>query len=336
MKFRCAYLCILIVGLLYISVIGATPARAANNVLNPFHCDFNKDGKADVLWYNTANGDMVVWYMNGFSYTSASVLPTVTDLTWEPAVCGDFLDTGNTDIAWGQSATNDVALWLENGITLSQSCTLTPPSPWKVEGIADMNGKGPLDLLWRNPNTGQHAIWYLDGCAPVAGETTYATLSDTNWRVKHTGDFNGDGNADLLWVENNTGEVAIWLMNNTAVLGSATYGPYSGWSVAKVADFNGDGKSDLLWENTSTGQISIWFMNGIAATGYANFTVPTGWEVVGADDYNGDGHVDILWWNSTSGAVALWLMNGGSIVSEHTVATVSSGWYPIAGESKGK
>jgi hypothetical protein len=42
----------IILGFLYFSVIGAAPARAANNVLNPFHCDFNKDSKADVLWRN--------------------------------------------------------------------------------------------------------------------------------------------------------------------------------------------------------------------------------------------------------------------------------------------
>jgi hypothetical protein len=36
-----------------------------------------------------------------------------------------------------------------------------------------------------------------------------------SWHILGTGDFGGDGDADLLW-QNNNGQAAIWLMSGTA------------------------------------------------------------------------------------------------------------------------
>jgi hypothetical protein len=42
----------------------------------------------------------------------------------------------------------------------------------------------------------------------------------TAWTIAETGDFNDDGMSDLLW-RDNSGNVAIWLMNGTTVLPSS-------------------------------------------------------------------------------------------------------------------
>jgi hypothetical protein len=39
----------------------------------------------------------------------------------------------------------------------------------------------------------------------------------TNWVIAGTGDFNRDGYADILWRDNNSGGVAMWLMNGATV-----------------------------------------------------------------------------------------------------------------------
>ncbi len=39
------------------------------------------------------------------------------------------------------------------------------------------------------------------------------------WRMAGTGDFNGDGQTDLLWENTTTGEHEIWLMNGMAIAG---------------------------------------------------------------------------------------------------------------------
>ena len=59
-----------------------------------------------------------------------------------------------------------------------------------------------------------------------------------------TGDFNGDGKADILW-QNDDGQAAIWEMNGTNLIGRrATVGanPGPSWQAIGAGDFNGDGK----------------------------------------------------------------------------------------------
>ena len=39
------------------------------------------------------------------------------------------------------------------------------------------------------------------------------TVSDLNWQIKAVSDFDGDGQADILWRHAVTGHVYLWLMN---------------------------------------------------------------------------------------------------------------------------
>ena len=80
-----------------------------------------------------------------------------------------------------------------------------------------------------------------------------------------SGDFNGDGKSDILWLNTN-GQAAIWLMNGTTPTTEALVGaPGPSWHVVGTGDFNGDGKSDILWRNTN-GQAAVWLMNGTTPT----------------------------------------------------------------------
>jgi hypothetical protein len=63
--------------------------------------------------------------------------------------------------------------------------------------------------VWRD-NLGNTAIWFMS-------RTTVASMAGvgnipTNWSVAGTGDFNGDGFADIVW-RDTAGDTSIWLMN---------------------------------------------------------------------------------------------------------------------------
>jgi hypothetical protein len=93
-----------------------------------------------------------------------------------------------------------------------------------------------------------------------------ATSADASpdWHIAGTGDFNNDGNSDILWRADD-GSVAIWLMNGTQILSSpviATSADASpDWHIAGTGDFNNDGNSDILW-HADDGSVAIWLMNG--------------------------------------------------------------------------
>jgi hypothetical protein len=64
------------------------------------------------------------------------------------------------------------------------------------------------------------AIWLLNGSLQVFQSGTLGAVPSP-WVIAETGDFNGDGKADILWRNATTGDVAIWFMNGLQVSSSA-------------------------------------------------------------------------------------------------------------------
>jgi len=67
-----------------------------------------------------------------------------------------------------------------------------------------------------------------NGLAPT---TTAFLFSDRRWIVIHTRDLNGDGRADLVWNNVETGETSVWLMNGTGIASAAYLSAAPGWSL---------------------------------------------------------------------------------------------------------
>jgi hypothetical protein len=174
----------------------------------------------------------------------------------------------------------------------------------------DFNGDGREDLLWRNYQTGENAIWFTDGTRIIGGNN-FTRVADTNWIIADSGDFNGDGRSDILWRNKLTGQNAIWFMNGLNGSGDVFSTVDKSFVVADVADFNGDGKADILWRNYSSDETIIWLMNGNQVIGTGALTKPgRSWTLVDAADFNGDGKADVAWRNRDTGENAIWLIDG--------------------------
>ena len=96
-----------------------------------------------------------------------------------------------------------------------------------------------------------------------------------------TSDFDGDGYSDILW-QNTSGEVAIWEMNGTSVIGGGRLGnPGPSWHAIGTGDYYGHGYSDILFQNVS-GEVYIWEMNGTSVIGGASLGNPgPSWHAIG-------------------------------------------------------
>ncbi|RAI54071.1 FG-GAP-like repeat-containing protein [Roseicella frigidaeris] len=212
----------------------------------------------------------------------------------------------------------------------------------QLRGVAyDFNGDGKSEILFEAedlpdaPGYRAMAQWQVNGASYESGGTF--TYVDQSWAVAHTGDFNGDGKADLLWHQAN-GTASIWMMDGTGYVGGATiYAPGAGtaYDIAGVDDFNGDGRSDILfskqvsWQGHDYVTLSLWEMDGLAGIGGGVVgTVDASWAVVGMGDFDGDGRADILWQNADS-AVSIWRMDGTQYLGGGTIATPGVGWSVV-------
>ncbi|OPX97210.1 MAG: Subtilisin E precursor [Syntrophorhabdus sp. PtaB.Bin006] len=98
--------------------------------------DFNNDGKPDILWRNTSNGQNLVWYMNGVTRTGSVYLTTVTSQAWKIVGTGDFNYDGKPDILWRNTSTGQNLVWYMNGVTRTGAVYLTTVTDqnWKMIG----------------------------------------------------------------------------------------------------------------------------------------------------------------------------------------------------------
>jgi hypothetical protein len=136
------------------------------------------------------------------------------------------------------------------------------------------------------------------------------------WRAAGTGDFNGDGQMDIV-VQHDEGWVGVWLMNGLTLVDGRLFSPGRlpdpRWRISAVGDVNGDASPDLIVHHQSEGWIGVWLMRGttlIDGVLVDPARVPdTRWKIVAATDVSHDGRVDLLWQHD-DGWLAAWLMDG--------------------------
>ena len=319
--------------------VAAAPSAKVKN-------DFYGDGRSDILWRNPSTGQVAIWEMNGTQLQQGTgYLANNPGANWQITGTGDFNNDGKADILWRNTSTNEVAIWEMNGTTILPSSAILATNPganWQIAGTGDFNNDGNADILWRNTSTNEVAIWEMNGTTILPSSAILATNPGANWQITGTGDFNNDGNADILWRNTSTNEVAIWEMNGTTILPSSAIlatNPGANWQIASTVngtgDTNGDGLSDILWRNTSTNQAAIWEMNGTAllpSSAILATNPGANWQIVDSGDYNGDGNTDLLWRNTATNQTAIWELNGTQLQpgTGFVSATAATGWQMSA------
>ena len=180
-------------------------------------------GRPDLLWWNKANGNVGVWYMNAGDPTtlrSPAVIYQGVSLDWQLVGTGDFDNDGQTDLLWWNKANGNVGVWYMNA---GDPTTLRSPAviyqgvslDWQLVGTGDFDNDRQTDLLWWNKTNGNVAVWYMNAGVPTtlrSPAVIYQGVS-LDWQLVGTGDFDNDGQTDLLWWNKANGNVAVWYMN---------------------------------------------------------------------------------------------------------------------------
>ncbi|HEX7129524.1 MAG TPA: FG-GAP-like repeat-containing protein [Rhodanobacteraceae bacterium] len=193
----------------------------------------------------------------------------------------------------------------------------------------DVNGDSKSDLLWRSTDNARFAYWIMSG-ATLTSSRAFGTA--TNLQIVATGDFNGDGNTDIIWTDG--ASLWMWVGNGSAF--TSTYmRPYpgGGWKVVGTADVNADGKSDLLWLNASN-TLATWLMNGTSFSATYSQSMAAGWRFLAAGDFDGGGEAGVLWTNGTS--MAMWMHFNSGIYKQVSTHAYPQGWTFVgAGDVNG-
>ncbi|MBA2304792.1 MAG: chitobiase/beta-hexosaminidase C-terminal domain-containing protein, partial [Acidobacteria bacterium] len=176
-----------------------------------------------------------------------------------------------------------------------------------------------IDLLWQHQIQGWLTLWEMNGSERTSAISLSPDLvSDVNWKIRGSGDFDADGQPDIVRHHQTDGRVAVWFMSGYVQRSGVPLGPGVvsdlNWKLRTVGDLNNDGHPDLLWQHQIEGWLSAWLMNGTTVID-GTLLVPAqvadpDWRIVGTGDLNAEGKTDLVWQHLALGYLATWHMDG--------------------------
>ncbi len=295
----------------------------------------SSDVKADFSNWQT---DMVPLFAPGVDITSATNESNTSYGSWE----GTSMATPFVAGAWAvirqkapDASVDDVLNALKNTAAHVTFDTCDNPTDIdrRISVIGALNefsvAASQADILFRNTENGRNAVWYLSGSSYVSF-ATFASASES-WNIAGTGDFNNDGETDILW-RSDAGQTAVWHMNNAELQDYALIQDVpAAWQPVGVGDCNQDGKVDIYWQNQYTRQIAVWYMDDMTLSEvvFAGETQDSPWALVGVADFNSDSKPDLLWRNTDSGDNQIWLMDGTSKSSSVDIHNAAAQWDAV-------
>ena len=254
----------------------------------------------------SGNVPVSVSVVHGFGFAS----PSSIGIRATHVVAADFNGDGITDFAIHNNTDPGFAVVLGNGDGTFQKIGTFGNLYLAGFVAADFNSDGIIDLAGPANQTGGIVIFLGNGDGTFQSPITYPN-NNVYPNSMTTGDFNGDGKADLA-ITNDDNTVDIFLGN-----GDGTFQPMVTYPAGidpgfvTVADFNGDNKQDLVVVNVQNQNVSVLLGNGDGTFQAArNFKVgnePLGLTVA---DFNGDGKADIAVINAIDSTVSVLLGNG--------------------------
>jgi hypothetical protein len=150
--------------------------------------------------------------------------------TWRVAASGDLNGDGKTDIIWHHPSTGGLYAWMMDGITIADQGPLAPDTldpSWHLAGTGDINGDGRADLIWQNLASGALAYWHMDSYRVTEAGSLTPAVTSLPWQLKAVADFDRNGTPDLIWQNIASGQLYIWFMSGSTMVGDRFLTPSS-------------------------------------------------------------------------------------------------------------
>lgn len=202
----------------------------------------------------------------------------------------------------------------------------------------DANGDGRADMIFtnRSGSTNEIAVAFgqMDGTFSIGTAEDATVTPDEGWSLfdqATVGDFDGDGNDDVVWNRldaQNSFYVALSNGDGTFEWGERQTRPEGGWTIYTVyaADLDNDGADDLVWNGHTSGTSSTNRTYTALSAGDGTFDLTTGpmdqpgtccWAGVHflMGDVTGDGFVDLIHSRPDAGSNHTWVRSVSGMVA---------------------
>lgn len=314
--------------------------------------DFTGNGKVDTVIVNSASKVVSILFGNGLGntvdpntppgFTAQVDLQTGNGNTPQYCVTGDFNNDGKLDVAVTTSGIQvfAFAIYLGNGNTgFRGPIVMNLPNPCSAFDIisADFNKDGKPDIAISNAagagtmivllNTAPGAVGSAAlGTPPSYGTPTSYTAGSVPTTIT-TGDFNNDGNLDVVLMNFGDSTLSVFLSTSTGTFGTTIQTTLAGGLQSVVqGDFDKDGKADLvvlIGTNTAVCSFLPGLGNGLFSSARAiTFATQSNPNIVLTTDFTGDGILDLLISNGNINLVSIYSGNGaGSFTLFKTFST---------------
>lgn len=273
----------------------------------------------------------------------------------------DLIDQHRVTIQWGDGTANSVINLSAGNTNINSLHVYQSPGNYTISvtvtddvgqvqssrsiqvgnsSFPDFNRDNLADIVWRNRVTGQNSLWFLGVNNQQIGGDFLPPVPNSAWTIEGIGDYDGDGQDDLVWRNGTTGQNSVWLMDGTQRVGTVALDTLTGagWQIQGVGSFqtNSIVSSDLIWRNQTTGQNVIWQMNGTNRSGSIRLDTVANpaWEIAGAGDFDGDGqNNDLVWRNYENGRNMVWFVNPDGTKSMQSLERLVNTNWRIEGVS---
>jgi hypothetical protein len=270
--------------------------------------DLNGDGAMDIVSANADSSDITVLLGNNRgAFQAASLGYSVGGNAWGQPATADFDGDGKVDVV----AANDVqgfsfSLMYLRGLgdgSFAAARDYYSPAPPAGEydyaaGIAsaDFNGDGRPDFVVGNAASISAGVTVLVANPDGTLQSGVNYGSSANLDFVATGDFNSDGNQDIVASDALTGEVELFLGRGDGTFNDPEVFPAIAGPAGRIVtgDFNRDGKPDVAVTGW-LGSVAVLLNDGTGTLlPPVTYTVAGGGFEMIAADLNGDGNLDLL------------------------------------------
>jgi hypothetical protein len=310
----------------------ATGAYAFSGVGGGYlFADVNGDGNQDLIAAGPSSEVFIFLGNGGSTFQAPPGTPVsgpvadvnndgIADMVFLPALGGNYFGTalGRGDGSFA---------------ILNQTTPVPPAQTGYLLMTGDFNGDGKTDALAIQPGSVGHNA--LTCVAPDAQLLSYLGSGDGRFQAKGTalaldvsgagagatGDFNSDGNLDIILPYNCNPTGLLFLPGH----GDGTFGSPVGLNVQGsnnpvplVGDLNNDKNLDFIWSGV------VFLGNGDGTFKQLPLTIPNGSAVIAIADLNGDGILDVV--SGTNGRPS----NGSTIYAGKGDGTFQgTGFYTV-------